>query len=159
MKEKNIYIAIGAHGSGKSTWWDLAWHRGHLNAKKFMRINFEEIRMDLLGDETDISSERAVETIAYANYKQALSNGMENIYWDHTTHSLRERKVLIDLAKKAGYNVFAVYFDLPKEECEKRNKSRDRTIKQDIFDYVWKSIKDNPPQLDEGFKDIITILE
>lgn len=159
MKENNVYIAVGSHASGKSTWWDIAWWNGHLDPRKFIRINFEDIRMDLLGDETDISSERAVETIAYANYKQALSNRIENIYWDHTSHTIKKRKVLIDLAKKAGYKVFAVYFDISKKECQKRNQSRDRVVKEDIFNFVWNSINKNPPQLEEGFYDIITVSE
>jgi len=45
------------------------------------------------------------------------------------------------------------------QECLKRNNSRDRVIKEDIFEFVWNSIEKNPPQLEEGFYDIITVSE
>lgn len=159
MNDKKVYIAIGAPASGKSTWWDIAWKNGHLSPKQFARINFEKIRLDLLGNEEDYSSEKAVEHIALVNYKQALSNRIKNIYWDHTSHTLKERRILISYAKKAGYKVYAIWFNIPLTSCLERNLKRERVTDIKQLNFIYNHILKNPPDLDEGFDDIIMIEE
>lgn len=163
MNDKKVYIAIGAPASGKSTWWDIAWSNGHLSPKEFARVNFEKIKLDLFGDENDKDKEdpydKYVANLAFTNYKQLLSNKIKNIYWDNTSHSVKARKILIDLAKKAGYKVYAIWFNIPLTSCLERNLKRERVTDIKQLNFIYNHILKNPPDLDEGFDDIIMIEE
>lgn len=155
-----IYIAVGAPGSGKSTWWENGIQNGIIPQEgETIRINMDEIRKKITGNESDQSQNTKVAKFAQESLKNALSLKVPTIYWDNTTARPRYRKEIIRPAKAAGYECICLYFKLPVEIVLERNLTRERFVPEDIVRRMWNSIKKNPPSLEEGFDNIITIYE
>lgn len=149
-------MAVGCPGSGKSTWWKEGLKNGSIPTKA-IRINMDEIRYQLTGNEADQSKNFVVSKIAETKLKSCLAERIPVIYWDNTSTKLKYRKPIIELAKQAKYNIICVYWDLPIDECKKRNKSRNNVVPEDVIDRMYASIRENPPSNEEGFDDIIVI--
>lgn len=76
-------------------------------------------------------------------------------YVDATNLSPKERRHWIKMAKDFGYEVHAVYFDVPLEVCMDRNRRRGRVVPDDVMQRM--SAKLRPPTFDEGFSKIIVV--
>ena len=76
-------------------------------------------------------------------------------YVDATNLSAHERRQWIKMAKSFGYEVQAVFFDVPLEVCLERNSKRDRSVSEDIMRKMAEKLK--PPVFEEGF-DKITVV-
>lgn len=152
----SVYCAVGIPGCGKSTWWKLAKDQGLIGSNA-IRVNMDDIRKDLTGDEGDQTQNAKVAQIARMNLHEALSNGVEAIYWDNTSALRKYRRDIVKAAKKANYKAVAVWFDLPFELCVERNEGRDRVVPIDVLERMYDSIQKTPPDYDEGWDDIIVI--
>jgi predicted kinase len=151
-----LIIAVGCPGSGKSTWWKEGLRNGSI-PKQSIRINMDEIRYELTGNESDQSKNFVVSKIAETKLKSCLAERIPVIYWDNTSTKAKYRKPIIELAKMANYNVICVFWDLPLSVCKERNNSRLRVVPEDVIERMHNSITENPPVKDEGYDDIIVI--
>jgi predicted kinase len=76
-------------------------------------------------------------------------------YVDATNLSPRERRQWIRMARSLGYEVHAVFFDVPLEVCLDRNRRRERVVPEDIMQRMASKLR--PPTFDEGFSKIIVV--
>jgi len=59
------------------------------------------------------------------------------------------------MARGFGYEVHAVFFDVPLEVCLERNRKRERQVKEDIVQRMAAKLK--APTFDEGFAKITLV--
>jgi predicted kinase len=59
------------------------------------------------------------------------------------------------MAKGFGYEVQAVFFDVPLEVCLERNKRRERVVPEDIMRRMTAKLK--APSFEEGFSKIVVV--
>jgi len=76
-------------------------------------------------------------------------------YVDATNLSIHERRQWIKMAKSFGYEVQAVFFDVPLEVCLERNSKRDRAVSADVMRKMSEKLK--PPVFEEGFAKITVV--
>ena len=76
-------------------------------------------------------------------------------YVDATNLSPHERRQWIKMAKSFGYDVQAVFFDVPLEICMERNSRRERTVSDDIMKKMAERLR--PPDFKEGFSKITVV--
>ena len=76
-------------------------------------------------------------------------------YVDATNLTPHERHGWIKLAKDYGYEVQAVFFDVPVEVCLERNQRRERVVAEDVMRRM--SAKLRAPTFNEGFTKITVV--
>jgi predicted kinase len=76
-------------------------------------------------------------------------------YVDATNLTPQERHSWIKLAKDYGYEVHAVFFDVPLEVCLERNQKRRRTVEDEAMRRMWGKLR--PPTFEEGFAKITVV--
>ena len=59
------------------------------------------------------------------------------------------------MAKGFGYEVHAVFFDVPLEVCLERNRKRERQVKEDVIQRMAAKLK--APGFEEGFGKITVV--
>ena len=64
-------------------------------------------------------------------------------YVDATNLSIHERRQWIKMSKSFGYEVQAVFFDVPLEVCLERNSKRERSVSEDVMRKMAEKLK--PP--------------
>ena len=124
MKNKRLFLLCGCPGSGKSTW-----ARERIAKYGGYHISRDKIRFDILdaeGGEYFDHENKVIKTfINEVNETLALSDQCLDVYVDatHLTHSSRNQ-VMKQLDIKDVYTI-AVWFDVPLEICQYRNKLRE----------------------------------
>jgi predicted kinase len=76
-------------------------------------------------------------------------------YVDATNLTPHERASWIKLAKDYGYEVQAVFFDVPLEVCLERNRRRERTVEEDVMRRMSAKLK--APTFEEGFSKVTVV--
>jgi predicted kinase len=76
-------------------------------------------------------------------------------YVDATNLSTHERRQWIKMAQSFGYEVQAVFFDVPLEICLERNSKRDRAVNEETMRKMAEKLK--PPVFEEGFSKIVVV--
>jgi len=76
-------------------------------------------------------------------------------YVDATNLTPHERHSWIKLAKDYGYDVQAVFFDVPVEVCLERNRRRERMVDEEIMRRMAAKLK--PPTFEEGFSKVTVV--
>jgi predicted kinase len=139
-----IVITVGLPGSGKSTYLE----RRGLNA-----ISSDEIRRLIADDPRDQSIHaRVFATIRYL-IRQRLAVGRPETYVDATHLTRWERKPYIQLARRHGCEIEALFFDVPVDVCIARNQLRERVVPGQA---IWEmSRKMQVPALEERFYRVV----
>lgn len=155
------YVMIGLPASGKSTRVDAmcamdpdVYVYSTDNVLERIATQLDKTYDDVF--ENHIKSAKAEADIFLA---EAIKNGL-GIIWDQTNLGAKKRKNVIEKMKRAGYEVNAVSFDVPKTEEEildwnlRLHNRKGKTIPENILQNMIKSYAE--PSLDEGFDEITT---
>jgi predicted kinase len=141
-----VVLAIGLPGSGKSSW--------------FKRNNITPLSTDLLRSLLfDDATEQRFQDLVFSNLRSMLKARLiarrPMNYVDATNLTPQERHSWIKLAKDFGYEVQAVYFDVPADVCLERNQKRERKVDETILRRMADKLK--APTFDEGFTKITVV--
>src|SRR5207302_9653986 len=76
-------------------------------------------------------------------------------YVNATNLTPHERSSWIKLAKDYGYEVQAVFFDVPLEVCLERNRRRERIVAEDVMRRMAAKLR--VPTFEEGFSKVVVV--
>ena len=141
-----VVLAIGLPGSGKSTWF-----KRHsvvpLSSDMVRSLLFDDVR------------EQRFQDLVFSNLRSMLKARLiakrPTNYVDATNLTPQERQHWIKLAKDYGYEVHAVYFDVPLDVCIERHSRRDRVVPEDVMRRMAAKLK--APAFTEGFAKITVV--
>jgi predicted kinase len=141
-----VILAIGLPGSGKSSW--------------FKRHKITPLSSDLLrGLLFDDPQEQRFQDLVFSNLRSMLKARLiarrPTNYVDATNLTPHERHSWIKLAKDFGYDVHAVFFDVPLDVCLERNQRRHRIVGEDVMRRMAGKLR--PPTFEEGFSKITVV--
>lgn len=141
-----VVLTIGLPGSGKTSWF---------RRRAITPLSSDLLRMMLFDD---ISEQRyqdlVFSTLRYLLRARLIARMPWN-YVDATNLSPRERRGWIKMAQEFGYEVQAVFFDVPVEVCAERNLRRGRMVPDDVMQRMAGKLR--PPTFEEGFSKITVV--
>ena len=137
---------VGLPGSGKST---------YLNRLAVNAISSDAVRL-LLADDATIQTihERVFATMRYI-LRHRIAIGRPVSYVDATHLTVAERAPYVSIARGYGCDLEAVFFDVPVEVCQERNRRRRRVVPEEAIEAM--QLKLVPPTVEEGFSRIIVV--
>jgi predicted kinase len=141
-----VELAIGLSGSGKTSWFKRHGVKP-LSSDTLRGIVFEGM--------PEAQHQSLVSTTLRSLLRARLAADVPRNHIDATNLSLRERGQWIKMAKSSGYEVHAVYFDVPVEVCVRRNRRRGRKVNEEQMRKMAERLQ--PPSLEEGFSKITTV--
>ena len=141
-----VVLTIGLPGSGKTTWYK---RRG------VTPLSSDMLRTILFDSITEQRYQGLVFSTLRSLLRARLIAKMPWNYVDATNLSPHERRQWIKMAKGFGYDVHAVFFDVPLETCLERNRRRERQVPEEIMRQMGQKLK--PPTFKEGFSKIIVV--
>jgi predicted kinase len=141
-----VVLAIGLPGSGKSSW--------------FKRHNITPLSSDMLRSLLfDDPTEQRFQDLIFSNLRSMLKARLiarrPLNYVDATNLTPHERQSWIKLGHDYGYEVQAVFFDVPLEVCLERNHKRERVVADDVMRRMSSKLK--APTFEEGFSKITVV--
>ncbi len=141
-----IILAVGLPGSGKSSYF----------AKRGIHpLSSDTLRLWLLDDATNQRHQAQVFAALRKLLEVRLSLGMARNYVDATSLTPSERRPYFRLAERYGYEMEAIYFDVPLEVCRRRNRARNRRVPEEAMRRLAKKL--SPPMREEGFRKITIV--
>ena len=141
-----VVLAIGLPGSGKSSWFK---RRG------VTPLSSDLLRTILFDNITEQRYQDLVFSILRSLLRARMIARMPWNYVDATNLNPKERHGWIKMARDFGYEVHAVFFDVPLEVCLERNHKRMRVVPEDIMQRMAAKLR--APSFEEGFSKIIVV--
>jgi predicted kinase len=146
VSKGSVILAIGLPGSGKSSWF---------KRHKITPLSSDMLRTLLFDDPT----EQRFQDLIFSNLRSMLKARLiarrPSNYVDATNLTPHERQSWIKLGHDYGYEVQAVFFDVPLEVCLERNQKRERVVAEDVMRRMSAKLK--PPTFEEGFSKITVV--
>ena len=139
-------VLVGLPGSGKSTW---------LERQGLVGISSDWIRQVLADDATDQTIHARVFTAMRYLLRHRLAIGRPVSYVDATHLTPEERRPYIQMGRRYGCDVEALYFDVPLEVCRERNRRRERVVPDDAMSRL--AAKLVAPDVAEGFAKVTVV--
>jgi predicted kinase len=141
-----VVLSIGLPGSGKSTWF---------KRHNILPLSSDMVRILLFDDVTEQRYQDLVFSTLRSMLRARLLARRPWNYLDATNLSPHERRSWIKLAHDFGYEVHAVFFDVPPEVCMERNHRRERNVPEDVMQRMAQKLR--PPKFEEGFAKITVV--
>lgn len=128
----NFIMLVGLPASGKSTYAEK------LKKKGFHVHSSDKIREELTGDVNRQDKNTDVFTELHKRIKSDLQNGFSCVY-DATNMSMKNRIAFLNEIKQIDCKKTCVLFAIPVEVCKERNKARERTVPDYVFDHMLRN--------------------
>ncbi len=141
-----VVLAIGLPGSGKTTWFK---RRG------VTPLSSDLLRNLLFDDITEQRYQGLVFSTLRSLLRARLIAKMPWNYVDATNLSPHERRQWIKMSRSFGFDVHAVFFNVPIEVCLARNARRERRVDPDVITRMSERLR--PPSFKEGFSKIVVV--
>jgi predicted kinase len=135
-----LCLTAGLPASGKSTW---------LREQALPALSSDTARALLTGDETNQNINRLVFRTLRRLCAARLAAGAAETWIDSTALTLWERRCWIRWAELHGCTIECAFFDVPLDECLRRNAARARIVPESALRAMAARLV--PPSLDEGF--------
>lgn len=134
-----VVLLVGLPGSGKSTW--VTGKSGVLSS--------DSLRELLVDDPDNQLIHARVFRVLRNLLKHRLELGRPVTYVDATNLTPYERRPYVMLADLYDGEIEAVFFDVPVEECLRRNRTRLRVVPDEAI--LAMAERFVPPSMEEGF--------
>jgi predicted kinase len=141
-----IILAVGLPGSGKST---------YFRRRGIHPLSSDALRQWLLDDDTNQRYQHQVFLALRFLLRIRLRLGLPRNYVDATNLTPKERRPYFQLAARYGYEVRAIYFEVPLEVCRRRNRRRRRNVPEEAMQRMARKLV--PPTREEGFVKITIV--
>ncbi len=141
-----VVLAVGLPGSGKSSWF---------KRNNITPLSSDMVRVVLFDDPTEQRFQDLVFSTLRSMLKARLIARRPMSYVDATNLTPQERHNWIKLARDFGYEVHAVFFDVPLDVCIERHHRRDRIVPEDVMRKMSAKLK--APTFEEGFSKITVV--
>ncbi len=141
-----VVLTIGLPGSGKTTWF---------KRRSVTPLSSDMLRGILFDDITEQRYQGLVFSTLRSLLRARLIAKMPWNYVDATNLSPHERRQWIKMATSFGYDVHAVFFDVPFEVCMERNHRRERVVSDEVMHKMNERLR--PPSFKEGFSKITVV--
>lgn len=141
-----IVVLVGLPASGKSKW---------LSDNNLPALSSDALRETLTGDATHQGVNRLIFSTLRHLCAMRNESGCAVTYVDSTALTRWERRCWVRFSELHGCEIECVFFDVPLDECKRRNAARDRQVPEPIMDLM--AAKLVPPETSEGFARVTVI--
>ena len=141
-----MIVLVGVPGSGKSTW---------AKAQNCQVLSSDDFRHMLCGDETNQNIHQQVFAALRHVLRARLEIGPATTIVDATNLRWRDRRPWLQVTRKFGARVEAVYFDVPLAVALERNQLRERQVPVDVIRKMYETMQ--LPTTAEGFDEVRTV--
>ena len=146
MPEQRVVVLVGLPASGKSTW---------VAAQGGVAISSDELRRWLRDDAEDQSIQGVVFRLMREFVRLRITLGAPVTYVDATNLTRQHRRPFVKIAEHMGCRCEAVFFDVPVDECVRRNGARERRVPDEAIRAMAERMQ--LPDPDEGFHAVARI--